>query len=101
MNEDARTNNASEGFHTRFSTLVGRDHPNFYKFLASLVKEQDNTEKTLTQMDLGQLVKRGKTQTQQKREDKILNIVRRYDEFRTEGQEMRYLDCLGYYVNVF
>lgn len=80
---------------------MGRDHPNFYKFLASLQKEQANTERILLQLDLGNPVKKGKTPGQRKREEKILNIVQKYDQFREEGTESRYLELLGHYVHAF
>ena len=39
------TNNASEGWHTRFSLLVGKYHPDMYTFLSEIQKERGDTDR--------------------------------------------------------
>ena len=53
----SRTNNASEGWHNRFQTLVGKSHPSFYSFLKELQKEQVSVEYVLRELSLGKKVK--------------------------------------------
>lgn len=98
VNEESRTNNASEGWHTRFISMVGMVHPPFYRFLVSLRKEQNSTEGLFQRMDLGQPVRRAPPTACRTREDRIKNIVERYDEFR--GRELQYLDRLSHYVHI-
>ncbi|XP_050516500.1 uncharacterized protein LOC126891368 [Diabrotica virgifera virgifera] len=49
-----RTNNDVEGWHNRFSRLIGKYHPNIYQFVEKLLAEQATT--TLQQIRGGQNV---------------------------------------------
>jgi hypothetical protein len=51
--DDARTNNAIEGWHRRFSTLSGAHHPTLWKFITTLKLEQGHTEFRLAQLTAG------------------------------------------------
>lgn len=52
LSHDPRTTNFLEGWHRRFSCVVGVSHPDIYKFIASLKGEQARTE-----MIIGALVR--------------------------------------------
>jgi len=49
----AKTNNSVEGWHRKFSTLVGADHPSIWKFIDTLKAEQSMNEKEFNQYIAG------------------------------------------------
>lgn len=100
LNDESRTNNNSEGWHTRYATQVGLDHPTLYRFLRCMQDEQNCTEGTLREMNLGIIVRRPQSVARQQREQRIKNIVERYNEFRDNGTELQYLEYLSYYVSI-
>lgn len=75
-----RTNNYSEGWHTRFMTLLAQHHPSFYKFLTQILKEQQEVECMLRQLNLGQRIKAAPTQKRITKERNVKNIVANYAE---------------------
>ena len=42
--EEGATNNASEDWHNRFVSMLGKHHPDLYRLLTELQKEQGDTE---------------------------------------------------------
>ena len=52
IEQTARTNNISEGWHNRLQTVMGKEHPSLYMFLAELKKEQADTESMLRIMEI-------------------------------------------------
>ena len=48
----ARTNNDSEGWHSKFRHLAAKHHPNIYPACRELKKEQATTEISLVELDL-------------------------------------------------
>ncbi|CAF0907509.1 unnamed protein product [Adineta steineri] len=68
-----RTNNIIEGWNNRFSSLVDGVHPNMWKFLESLKKEQSYVEAQLYQAEAG--VRRPKNLVAERREKRILNVL--------------------------
>jgi hypothetical protein len=69
-----RTNNLIEGWNNRFSSFVDCVHPNIWKFLESLKKEQSYVEAQLHQAEAG--VRRRKNLVVERREKRILNILK-------------------------
>lgn len=49
-----RTNNSVEGWHREFGSLLGADHPNLWKFIDALRKEQGINETKIEQYLAGQ-----------------------------------------------
>ena len=52
LNDIARTNNMSEGWHNKFQMVVGKHHPSMYAFLKKLQKEQSYAEIIIRQLQL-------------------------------------------------
>ena len=50
LTDHSRTNNLSDGWHNRFRLVVGRDHPDIYSIIKDFWKEQDGTEKQITEL---------------------------------------------------
>ena len=61
-----RTSNLVEGWNNRFSSLIDCVHPNIWKFLESLQKEQAYVEAQLHQAEAG--VRRRRHQVTERRE---------------------------------
>jgi hypothetical protein len=55
-NRQTRTNNDLEGWHNRFTNMVGRHRPNLWRLLACLQEEQAATEVAVQQIAAGQQV---------------------------------------------
>ncbi|CAF1389952.1 unnamed protein product [Rotaria sordida] len=68
-----RTNNVVEGWNNRFSSLMNCSHPNFWKFLKGLKKEQSFVDAQIIQADAGARQARRRKQT--RRETRILNLL--------------------------
>lgn len=99
LDQTARTNNASEGWHTRYATLISKSHPGLYTFLRVLKTEQGNTENSLRQLRLGQQVRKERTYLQKLKERRIFNIVSRYYDYVNNNEELVYLETLSHYVH--
>ena len=61
LNDIARTNNMSEGWHSKFQMVVRKHHPSMYAFLKELQKEQSDTETIIRQLQLGQKIRKGQS----------------------------------------
>ena len=78
LDGDPRTTNFLEGWHRRFSVVVGESHPNIYKFIEVLLGEQANTEMRMLALlrgDTGDMQKK----RDQLRNKRIKNIVDSFD----------------------
>ena len=100
LQNTARTNNASEGWHNRFQLLVGRYHPSFYRFLTDLQKEQADVDYMLRDLSLGKKVKNLPKAALQRRENHIYNIVNSYQEYVDDDEQLEYIKKIGYYLNL-
>ena len=99
LQNTARTNNASEGWHNRFQLLVGRRHPSLYRFLTDLQKEQADVEYILRDLFLGKKIKSLPKTALQQRENQIFNIVHTYQEYVEENNQLEYINRIGYFLN--
>lgn len=57
LDAEPRTNNLTEGWHRRFNALVGKDHPSLFALLREMKKEQGNTERKMSEMELAKVLK--------------------------------------------
>jgi len=75
LQDQHRTNNFSEGWHSKFQQAVGKHHTSLYSALQELIKEQEDTETILQQLDLRQNVKAAPTPKWSKVPDRIRRVV--------------------------
>ena len=68
-----RTNNIVEGWNNRFSSLINCHHPNFWKFLRGLTKEQSYVDAQIIQAEAG--VRQARRREQIRRETRIFNLL--------------------------
>ena len=67
------SNNVVEGWNNRFSSLLNCKHPNFWKVLNGLKKEQSHIDAEIVQADAG--VRQSRRKDQVRQETRILNIL--------------------------
>lgn len=91
----SRTNNASEGWHNRFQTIVGRYHPSLYAFLTELQREQGDTEAMLRQLSLGQKIRKPPEPRRRIIENRIFNVVSQFQNYIDEDDFNGYLRSIG------
>ena len=96
----ARTNNASEGWHNRFQTLVGKSHPSFYSFLKELQKEQASVEYVLRELSLGKKVKQVPSGRIQAAQTNIIAQVLSYEEYLEDGLELEFIKNMGHNLHL-
>lgn len=72
-----RTNNLSEGWHSRWNKLVGRSHPNYYQFVIFLRIEQSNSESLIFQALNGQQAP-PRSRKYRLKEERLIALLRRY-----------------------
>ena len=96
----ARTNNASERWHNRFQLIVGRRHPSLFSFLQEIQKEPGSVEYILRELRLGKKVKNLPRNKLLKVEDRIYNVVSKWQDYVDEDKEMEYLKtlCFGHFI---
>ena len=84
LHNDHRTNNATEGWHNRFNTLVGKRHPTFYLLLREIRKEEADTVAKLQQLNAGQQVKQPRKKIYERVNARLTSIVQEYPERRQD-----------------
>ena len=97
LNREGRTNNAVEGYHNRLNKMVNRHHVSMFALLEELRKEQSDVEASIVQLQAGHgQVRQNKSKKADIRENRILNIVQRYQEYKDNNDITTYLRSLGY-----
>nr|XP_018904398.1 PREDICTED: uncharacterized protein LOC109035279 [Bemisia tabaci] len=96
-----RTNNAVEGFHSKFNQIVGTHHANIWKLIDAFKKVQQDTERTLTQARGGH--RRFKPPVSKKyttNQAMIANIVRNYQHYKDTNSLKKYLRACAYHLKL-
>ena len=93
-----KTNNASEGWHNRFSTLVGKHHPDLYSALSEIQKEQADSEVAVAELSLGRRIKGAPKRKWIDLHDRIEGIVPNYTNYKNENNEFEYLRTLAHTI---
>ncbi|KAK3929190.1 FLYWCH-type zinc finger-containing protein 1 [Frankliniella fusca] len=92
---EPRTNNLTEGWHRRFNTLVGKDHPSVYALIKELQKEQGNSERQMADLELGKVVKAPQRLKYRMVTERLQRISGRYEEMKAEGRRVDFLRACG------
>lgn len=74
----ARTNNNVEGWHNAFSSFVGQTHPNIFKFIEALKKEQNLQDFKFAQVSASQPAE-PRRKKYRSLDDRLKKIVENYD----------------------
>ncbi|XP_072157114.1 LOW QUALITY PROTEIN: uncharacterized protein [Bemisia tabaci] len=96
-----RTNNAVEGFHSKFNQIVGTHHANIWKLIDAFKKVQQDTERTLTQARGGH--RRFKPPVSKKyttNQAMMANIVRNYQHYKDTNSLKKYLRAYAYHLKL-
>lgn len=95
-----RTNNVSEGWHTRFMTVVGRLHPDLYTLLKELRKEQADVETQIRELRLGRKVRDPPKKKWIEQQEKKRELAESYGVDKEEKGIRDYLRRMGYYITL-
>lgn len=92
-----RTNNHVEAWHSKFAKLMNSHHPNIWKFLSQLQKEQQENENQFIQMRGGHRRIRYPLRIRYQEQERIIrNIVMNYDEYKDNEDVDTYLTAIAY-----
>ena len=89
-----KTNNNIEGWHRRFSSLLGGQHPTIWKFIEVLKKEESLTEFQINQYAAGTLPRTNKVSTAVAK--RVKNQVTQYN----RQNVLDYLNALSNNINL-
>lgn len=85
-----RTSNHAEGWHNRINSFLGCAHPQIFKFVESLKKEQILQEVNMSQLDTGANLKKKKKQNLNYQE-RSLKVVESFD----NSSPLDYVKCVA------
>lgn len=74
-----RTNNQTEGWNNRFSSLVGQDHPSVWVLIQKMRQEVAADETKLQQLNVGTLPKRRKKTVYENLQERLHNLCEDYN----------------------
>ena len=98
INNTHKTNNASEGFHNRLNSMIGKHHPDMYTALTELQREQADTEAAIAELSLGRRVKMAPKKKWMALQNKIGGIVTNYPQYKADHTELEYLKALAHTI---
>lgn len=91
----AATNNSSEGWHNRFATMLESQHPDLWKLIDALKKEQGDTEISILELRLGRKIKAAQKKIWADNQRRIRTVVSNYD----RENVLEYLEMIAHYVS--
>ena len=93
VNDQPRTTNKLEGWHRRFSTIVGNPHPNIFDVIGCVREEQSRTESVLAKLLMGEAPQAVK-KASKKKDARVKRIVQKF----YERNPLEYLEGLAYNI---
>ncbi|CAB0030791.1 unnamed protein product [Trichogramma brassicae] len=87
---------SSEGWHNRFSFIVGKHHPDLYSLLKELQKERGDTESAIAEFSLGKAVKAALKLKWIQLQERLKTIALDYERFKNDDKLEDYLRLMGY-----
>ncbi len=90
-----KTNNAVEGWHRRFNSLLGQTNPTIWAFIKTIQKEESYTKLVINQIESGHTVSH-QSQTYRQTADRIRKLVIQYN----GNDKIGYLRRLANNVNL-
>ncbi|KAL8595007.1 hypothetical protein ACOMHN_038803 [Nucella lapillus] len=96
--ESIRTNNALEAWHRSLKRIVGSAHPNVFKIVRDLIKENTLVKTELRMLRMGQEIRRAPRRAIRRRNEHLERIK---EQFRN-GQKtiMEMLDACSYALHM-
>lgn len=91
----AATNNASEGWHNRFATMLEGIHPDLWKLIDAVKREQGHTEIPILEMRIGRKIKAARKKKWADYYTRIQTVVQNYQ----AQNVMEYLKTLAYHIS--
>lgn len=96
--ESIRTNNALEAWHRSLKRIVGSAHPNVFKIVRDLIKENTRVETELRMLRMGQETRRAPRRAIRRRNERLERIKEQF----LNGQKtlMQMLDACSYAIHI-
>ncbi|KAL8610282.1 hypothetical protein ACOMHN_062014 [Nucella lapillus] len=93
-----RTNNSLESWHRNLKSLVGSAHPNIFKIVRNLKKEQSRVDTSLRALRLGQQVARSPHKAIRRKNQRLERLKEQFD----QGQKtlMDFIDACSYAIHM-
>ena len=99
MSSDSiRTNNALESWHRHLKRVVGSAHPNFFKIVHDLTKENARIENALRMLRMGQQTRRAQRRAIHRQNERLERIKEDFVNGQTTLMEM--LDTCSYAIHI-
>lgn len=97
IDDEARTNNAVEGWHHKFNKMVNKRRVSMFSLLDEIRNEQNDTEAAILQLNTGQRnIRQALGKKTVIRNERIRNVVMRYQEFKDNNDVLSYARSIGY-----
>lgn len=95
LQDQDTTNNASEGWHNRFKTVVAKHHPDLFSCIVEFQKEQADIEVCLLELSQGKSVREGPKKKWLQSKERLKRMVESYQDYKTTGRVMEYLETIA------
>lgn len=97
VNQMSRTNNYVEAWNGKFSKLIGTHHPNIYKFIEFMKKDERDNEIVILQLAGGHINVKHKIPAKYKQNQlHIERIVGNYETYKNNGDFKTYLEAIAF-----
>lgn len=90
-----RTNNHCEGWHNKVNKMVGVAHPNIFKFIENIQKEQSEQEHALSRIEAGHSPHPRRPEYIA-RDKRLLQIVKKFHDDVFEGTFIPFLKSIAH-----
>lgn len=101
LNGQYRSNNAVEGWHSRFQRLIVTHHSGIWKFLEHIRKDQRENEVMMIQLNTGHTRIRYPVKGKYKRnQEQIEVIVGNYEQYKESNNIHQYLKAISYKIKL-
>ncbi|XP_052130244.1 uncharacterized protein LOC127751170 [Frankliniella occidentalis] len=98
LNNEPRTNNATEAWHNRFQTVVGKSHPTLFHLIKEFKKEEADSTVMMAELDAGKKIRQPQRAKYQRINQRLQRLAESYGQFKEEGRVLEYLRACGHNV---
>lgn len=95
-NNEPRTNNKTEAWHTRFASIVAKKHPSLYKLIHHIQKEQSDVDTMVRELDVGRRITEPQKRKYYNLNVRLQNITSRYYDYKDGGNIIAYLHACAH-----
>ena len=102
LNQQQRSTNAVEGWHSRFQRIIVTHHSGIWKFIEHIQKDENENETLMIQLNAGHTRIRYPIKGKYLRNQRQIEIiVGNYNTYKTEGNVLEYLKAISYKIKLY